>query len=115
MPVLLNDKTGTWKGAGALIEKGREWLRTDRRAETNLESHDIEFPVFGPGTLMRVFRITLLTARDMEASNGLRRVAMLSHASGAKGAAVLFLLGDGGAGGEAGLDAMEAFMKLQVE
>lgn len=63
---------------------------------------------------MRVFRIALLTAMDMEASNGLRRVAMLSHASGAKGAAVLFLLGDGGAGG-AGLDAMGAFMKLQVE
>ena len=40
---------------------------------------------------------------------------MLSHASDGGGAAVLFLLADGEAGGRCGPDAMEAFMKLQVE
>lgn len=63
---------------------------------------------------MSHFCITLLSVRDMEASNARKRVVRLSHVSGAKGAAVLFLLGDGTAGG-AGPGAMEAFMKLQVE
>ena len=73
------------------------------------------FPVFRPGMHMYTFRITLLTARDMEAGNGRQRVAMLSYVSGDKGAAVLFLLGDGSPGGESGQHSMETFAKLQVE
>lgn len=85
-----------------------------RRIEMNLESHDIAFPVFRPGTPMTTFRITLLTAEDVEDPGGRQRVARLAHVGGAKRAAVLFLLGDGRAGGTRA-DGLHAFMKLQAE
>ncbi|SPN96894.1 related to protein kinase CDC5 [Cephalotrichum gorgonifer] len=97
VPVLLNDKTAKWK-------------------ETHLDSHDIAFPVFRPETPVYTFRVTLLAVGDMDTSGGRQRVAMLSHVSSSKTAAVLFLVGERRGGGTgSGREAMEAFMKLQVE
>ena len=62
---------------------------------------------------MHAFRITLLTAEDMEAPSGRQRVARLSHMSSGKAAAVIFLLEN--RGGFAVTGPMDAFMKLQVE
>lgn len=62
---------------------------------------------------MHAFRITLLTAEDMETSYGRQRVARLSHVSRGKAAAVLFLLENRSGGAATG--PMDALMKLQVE
>lgn len=62
---------------------------------------------------MHAFRITLLTAEDMETSYGRQRVARLSHVSSGKKAAVLFLLEN--RSGDVAMGPMDALMKLQVE
>lgn len=87
--------------------------RANCRVEANLDSHDIAFPVFRPGTPMHAFRISLLTAEDMETPSGRQGVARLSHVSSGKAAAVIFLLESRGGGDVMG--PMHAFMKLQAE
>lgn len=62
---------------------------------------------------MHAFRITLLTAEDMETSHGRQRVARLSHVSSGKVAAVVFLLEN--RGGSTATGPMDTLMKLQVE